>query len=91
MNEQIGVGDKVMVVWGCCAEQRRSIGAIAVVRAMMPTEEGRCEVCGLTITTAYAVLDDQALGCGWPIGWLKKMPPETMASNGVATPEEVGA
>lgn len=75
MSDRIGVGDKVMVVWGCCAEQRKHIGVIASVRQLFPNKTGVCHRCGLEVTTTYAALHDQEYWCGWPVPWLKKMPP----------------
>lgn len=77
MSEQIGVGDKVMLVWGCCPGQRQNIGLVSVVRSIVSDVEGTCPGCDSTFcATTVAVLDGLDPGSGFPVSWLKKMPPD---------------
>lgn len=89
MNEQVGVGDKVMLVWGCCAQHRAHIGLVATVAAIFTSVEGRCASCNrLDSSSAFAHLEGMPPYCGFPLSWLKKMPTDRLV---IRKTEEVGA
>lgn len=78
MSEQIGVGDKVMLVWGCCAQHRQRIGHVATVAEIFTNVEGRCQSCNKHLDATFARLDDQPPYRGFPVSWLKKMPSDRL-------------
>lgn len=91
MSEQIGVGDKVMLVWACCPVQRQNIGFVSVVRLIVSDVEGTCPGCDSTFdATTVAVLDGLDPGSGFPVSWLKKMPPDGEQVDERET-QEIGA
>lgn len=76
MSEQIGVGDKVMLVWGCCAIRRQQIGRVDIVKGFLQAS-GFCKSCGQEINrVTFARFSDQRPYDGFPLAWLKKIPPE---------------
>lgn len=76
MSEQIGVGDKVMLVWGCCAQHRSHIGLVATVALIFTNIEGRCASCNRIASSTLAHLEGMPAYHGFPLAWLKKMPPD---------------
>lgn len=77
MSEPIKVGDKVMLVYGACADIVQYIGTVFEVRRVR-FDRARCVVCWHT--TAPGTHVEIELNGGWgpiPISWVRKMPPDS--------------
>lgn len=79
-------GDLVMVVWACCAEnRRRGIGQQFVVESVIRISEGDpshagCSKCGARPSGQVAILDRSprdGIYLSVPLPWLRKMPGES--------------
>lgn len=78
MNFQ--VGDRVMVVWGCCAKNRRKYFGTCFTIAALKKADSWCPPCGVIEPNCAVALTGEKTRTGHPIGlpvsWLIKMPPD---------------
>lgn len=76
MSSEIKAGDRVMLVFACCADGRRHIGWVGEVEAVanVPDKASRC-VCDYSTGGPHAAVT--IVGRGWiPFAWLRKLPPD---------------
>lgn len=76
MSDQIGVGDRVMLVWGCCSGIRREIGWTGTVSGIIEMR-GICAHCHHRIPGPHAAFDECEANSGIPLAWLRKLPPDS--------------
>jgi len=91
MSSEIKAGDRVMLVWGCCAVVRRSIGSQYTVFCIYTPQRDRILVtdCGCYIAQQQMAVHLPEPGAGVPLSWLRKMPPDAEhIDEDVATPIE---
>lgn len=83
-SESIQVGDQAMLVFGCCADTRQHIGAVAVVEKLENTRihsdseidiYGICSSCGNKSHGVHAFISFAPDHYYIPVSWIKKMPP----------------
>jgi hypothetical protein len=84
------VGDRVMLVWGCCPRVRSHIGLKGTVRFVYPTREVIHSACRTKLTTAACDLDAEFPMLRIPVSWLIKLPPDEV-SRTTQELEEVNA
>ena len=63
----------VMLVWGCCPESRRCIGAVGTVDGFGRPGNWYCEDCNRDVHDDAMAHSDFGFA---PVSWLKKMPPD---------------
>lgn len=87
MTSEIKVGDRVMLVFGCCPAAQRHIGWVGEVEAIanVPDKASRC-VCEYRTGGMHAAVT--IVGRGWiPFSWLRKLPPDAeRINNDIAEP-----
>lgn len=72
-NSSIQIGDKVMLVWGCCEKVRRHIGLTFVVQRIDSIYGSCYHRCGVVGQWSCALVDGQEYV---PLQWLIKLPPD---------------
>ena len=72
------VGDKVMVVWACCARSREDIGSIGeVVSAPFFMTTAFCGCCWNARQGHHVTIKIEGDEGDVPVAWLTKLPPDT--------------
>lgn len=80
MSKGLKNGDMIRVVWGCCAAQRRAIGWVGTVTAVLPAPiAGQCDYCGYSTSNSalieFVTAARKGVRCG-PAAWFVKIDPK---------------
>lgn len=90
MSSEIKAGDRVMIVWGCCARAREFIGYVTTSDHVHPVPLATlCKFCTGESTLPSAFFNESPERGYYPTAWLRKMPPDAEhIDEDVATPIE---